>query len=152
LRAGTHNIPAIAGFAKAVEITKANFRENKRIERLRDRLHNGLLKKLKDIKLNGHPEKKLPNTLNIVFEGLEGESLLVNFDLKGICASAGSACTSGSLTRSHVLKAMGVDDETAKSAVRFSLGIENDDAEIDYCLKEIPEIVNRLRLLSLSPS
>lgn len=149
LRAGTENVPGIVGFAKAVELIKKNFKENERLKRLRDRLYKGLTGRIKGIKLNGHPDKRLPNTLSVGFKHIEGESLLLNFDLKGICASTGSACTSGSIEQSHVLKAMGVDTLSARGTVRFSLGLDNTDADIDYCLKEIPKIVGRL--CSISP-
>ena len=145
LRAGTENVPGIVGFGKAVELSRKNFKANEGVKRLRDRLYKGLTEKIRDIKLNGHLDKRLPNTLNIGFKYIEGESLLINFDLRGIFASTGSACTSGSVEGSHVLKAMGADALTGRSTVRFSLGPENTDADIDYCLEEIPKIVKRLR-------
>jgi len=148
MRSGTENIPCIVGFAKAVELAGKNFKDNERVRSLRDRLHAGLMEQVEDIKLNGSIDKSLPTTLNISFKNIDGESLLANFDMKSICASAGSACTSGSLELSHVLKAMGVDEITAKSSVRFSLGSDNTDADISYCLKEIPEIARHLRSVS----
>ncbi|NQT90922.1 MAG: cysteine desulfurase NifS [Candidatus Omnitrophica bacterium] len=148
LRAGTENVPGIVGFAKAVELAKKNFKENDRVKGLRDRLYQGLNERITDIKMNGGPDKRLSTTLSVALRYVEGEALLLNFDMKGICASTGSACTSGSLEQSHVLKAMGVDAVTAQGTVRFSLGLDNTDAEVDYCLKEIPKIVERLRSMS----
>lgn len=145
LRAGTENVPAIAGFARAVELAKSNFHKNEKIKVLRDILFEGLKEKIEHLHLNGHPEKRLPNTLNISFQFIEEESLLVNFDIKGICASTGSACTSGSLEQSHVLEAMGADPAVTQGAVRFSLGVDSTKEEIDYCINEIPPIVKRLR-------
>lgn len=148
LRAGTENVPGIVGFAKAVELAKTNFSKNDEVRALRDVLLVGLNENIDHLHLNGHPEERLPNTLNISFEYVEGESLLLNFDMKGICASTGSACTSGTLEQSHVLKAMDVDPALAQGAVRFSLGVDNTKEEIDYCIKEIPPIVKRLRAMS----
>lgn len=148
LRAGTENVPGIVGFAKAVELAAKDFKQNERVKDLRDKLYQGLKEAIEDIELNGHPQQRLPNTLSVGFKYVEGESLLINFDLKGICASTGSACTSGSIGQSHVLKAMGVEAVTARGTVRFSLGPDNDEADIDYCLREVPKIVKRLRSVS----
>ncbi|KPK38671.1 MAG: cysteine desulfurase [Omnitrophica WOR_2 bacterium SM23_29] len=148
-RAGTENIPGIVGLAKAAEIARRNIKEeSERISNLRDMLHKGLTDKLDRVYLNGHPTNRLPGTLNLSFEGVEGESLLINFDTKGICASTGSACTAGSNEPSHVLMAMKVDPQLAQGSVRFSLGAFNTKEEISYCLEEIPKIVNRLRRIS----
>jgi len=148
LRGGTENIPAIAGFGKATGLAKKNFSKNERIKLLADKLFSGLTEKIKNLHLNGHPLMRLPNTLDISFEALDAESILVNLDTKGICVSGGSACTSGSVEESHVLKAMGIDKKLAKASVRFSLGIHNTNGEIDYCLKEIPLIIDKLRKMS----
>lgn len=149
LRAGTENVPGLVGFARAAEIVKRHMKEeSERIRNLRDMLHKGLTDKLDKIYLNGHPTNRLPGTLNLSFEGVEGESLLINFDLKGICASTGSACTAGSTEPSHVLMAMKVDPQLAQGSVRFSLGTFNTKEEISYCLEEIPKIVKRLREIS----
>lgn len=149
LRAGTENVPAIVGFAKAVEIAKRQMKdEAERIRNLRDMLHKGLIDRLDRLYLNGHPTNRLPGTLNLSFEGVEGESLLINFDLKGICASTASACTAGSTEPSHVLIAMKVNPQLAQGSVRFSLGAFNTEEEINYCLEEIPKIVKRLRKIS----
>jgi len=145
LRAGTENTPAIVGFAKSAELARKNIKEFKRVQALRDRLYQGLSERIARVKLNGHPEKRLPNTLALSFHGVEGESILLNFDIQGICVSAGSACTSGSAIESHVLEAMNVDEVFVHGSVRFSLGLTNTDADIDYCLREIPQIIERLR-------
>lgn len=149
LRAGTENVAAVVGFAKATEIARRRMKEeSERIRRLRDMLHQGLTERLEGIHLNGHPTNRLAGTLNLSFEGAEGESLLINFDLKGICASTGSACSAGSTEPSHVLLAMKVDPHLAQGSVRFSLGAFNSEEEINYCLEEIPKIVKRLRAIS----
>ena len=148
LRAGTENIPAIVGFGKAVLLAKKNLNQNKNIEILRDKLYEGLNKKIKDIKLNGHPTKRLFNTLSVSFKGLDEESIVVNLDLKGIFASAGSACSSGSIEASHVLEAIGISKEWIKGSIRFSIGSSTTDRDISYCLKEIPNIIEHLRSMS----
>ncbi len=145
-RAGTENVPGIVGFGKACELARGEIeKEGARLSALRDRLWNGIKKDVKDVEMNGHPVKRLPNTLNVNFKYVEGESALLNLDLKGIAASGGSACTSGSLESSHVLKAMGVDEAAAKSSVRFSLGRTNTKDDIDKVIREIPPIIERLR-------
>ena len=148
-RAGTLNVPGIVGFGKAVEIaTKDLHKNDKHLKKLTKRFLVGLENELKEIYLNGHPEKRLSNTINISFRYIEGESLLLNFDLKGIFASTGSACTSGSLESSHVLSAMDVAPDIAQGSIRFSFGYENTLEDVDYCLREIPPIVKRLRAMS----
>ncbi|MFH1478703.1 MAG: cysteine desulfurase NifS [Candidatus Omnitrophota bacterium] len=148
-RAGTLNVSGIVGFGKAVEIAMKDMEKEKaRLKRLASKLLNGLRKELDEIYLNGHPEKRLSNTLNISFRFIEGESLILNFDLKGIYASTGSACTSGSLDPSHVLTAMKVPPDTSQGSIRFSLGYETTEGDIDHCLAEIPPIVKRLREMS----
>lgn len=147
-RAGTENLPAIAGFAKAMEI--ANTDIEKRAEKTakqRDRLIEGILK-LPRTRLNGDPVKRLPGTVNISIEGIEGESLLLMLDLNGICASSGSACTSGSLDPSHVLLALGLKHEVAHGSLRLSIGDETTDEDIDYILEVVPKVVKRLRDMS----
>ncbi|TRZ49279.1 MAG: cysteine desulfurase [Dehalococcoidia bacterium] len=145
LRAGTVNVAGVVGFAKAVEISRANFKDKKRQECLRDKLYRGLLRSIKGIILNGHPDNGLYNTLNLCFEGVNSTSLIASLDLKGIFVSAGSACIASSPEPSHVLKAMHVPEEYIKSCVRFSMGADNTDEDITYCVQEIPEIINRLR-------
>ncbi len=148
-RAGTENIPGIIGLAKAVELRKQNFKkENDQVKKLRDRFAERINKEVPRAILNGHPEKRLAGHLNLSFQGIEGEALLLSLDLKGIAASSGSACTSGSIDPSHVLLAMGVKPELARSSIRFSLGKDNTDADVDYTLEILPEIVTRLRSMS----
>lgn len=150
-RAGTHNVAGIVGLGVASELALNDLDKNYRFVRhLRDKLEQGILGAIPEVKLNGHPdpEKRLPNTLNVSFNYIEGESLLLFFDMKGIAASSGSACTSGSLEPSHVMNAMGVDIVLAHSSTRFSLGADNTEEEIDYVLSELPPIVQRLREMS----
>jgi len=148
-RAGTENVPGIVGFAKAVEIAHRDMKKNDaHLKKLTKKMWEGLNKKLKEIYLNGHPENRLSSTLNISFKYIEGESMVLNFDMKGISASTGSACTSGSLEPSHVLTAMGVPSDMAQGSVRFSFGYENTEEDVDYCLAEIPPIVEKLRKMS----
>ena len=148
-RAGTENVPGIVGFAKAVEIAQRDMKKNDaHLKRLTKKMWEGLNKELKEIYLNGHPDNRLSSTLNVSFRYIEGESMVLNFDMKGIYASTGSACTSGSLEPSHVLTAMGVPPDMAQGSVRFSFGYENTEEDVDYCLAEIPPIVERLRKMS----
>ncbi len=149
LRAGTENVPYIIGFGKACELASANL-ENERtnVAALRDRLQNGLLASIPDCKINGDQAHRLPNTLNISFEAVEGEALLLKLDQYGICASSGSACTSGSLEPSHVLRAMGVPFTFAHGSVRFSLSRYTTQAEIDRVIEVMPQIVRDLRAIS----
>ena len=148
-RAGTENIPGIIGLAKAVELRQQSFKkENELVKKLRVRLAEGIAKEIPRAILNGHPEQRLAGHLNLSFQGIEGEALLLSLDLKGIAASSGSACTSGSIDPSHVLLAMGVKPELARSSIRFSLGKDNTEEDVDYTLQILPEIVNRLRSMS----
>lgn len=148
-RAGTLNVPGIVGFAKSAEIAVKDMEKTKKyLSKLTNKLWEGLHKELKEIYLNGHPKNRLSNTLNISFRYIEGESLLLNFDLKGIMASTGSACTSGSLEPSHVLTAIGVPPDISQGSIRFSFGHGNTEKDVDYCLAEIPPIVKRLREMS----
>jgi cysteine desulfurase len=150
-RAGTHNVPGIVGLGLACELAQQNMEKDYSYVRgLRDKLEQGILSTIPDVKLNGHPnaDLRLPNTLNVSFNYIEGESLLLFFDMKGIAASSGSACTSGSLEPSHVMGAMGVDIVLAHSSTRFSLGPDNTEKEIDFILQELPAIVQRLREMS----
>lgn len=149
MRAGTENVPGIIGLGKACEIAKREFdNKNAHIQALRDRLIKGIQEKVTHIKLNGHPILRLPGNVNFSFAYIEGESLLLNLDLKGIAASSGSACTSGSLDPSHVLLAMGMNHETAHGSLRLSLGRANTEEDVDYCLEVLPEIIERLRSMS----
>jgi len=150
-RAGTHNVPGIVALGKACEIATAERQAYyERVRALRDKLENGLLQQVPDIKLNGTPDRdqRLPNTLNVSFAYIEGESLLLNLDMYGIAASSGSACTSGSLEPSHVMGAMCVEVTLAHSSTRFSLGPETTEEEIDSLLEVLPATVQRLREMS----
>lgn len=148
-RAGTENIPYIIGLGKACEIARRDFQKRyDHLLALRDRLQQGILSRIPQVQLNGHPTKRLPNTLNLSFRYIEGESLLLNLDLEGIAVSSGSACTSGSLEPSHVLLAMGVPPEVAQSAIRFSLGWANTEEDVDYVVEVLPRVVKRLRDIS----
>ena len=149
LRAGTENVAGIVGLGKAVELSAADrAAKNKRLAALRDRLHDGLKKSIEDIYLNGHPTERLPGTANISFRFIEGESIMLNLDLAGICVSTGSACTSGTLEPSYVLTAMGISPEIAQGSIRFSLGEGNTEEEVDKCVSVLPEIIKRLRAMS----
>jgi len=148
-RAGTENVPGIVGLGKACELAAKNIeQENSRVKYLRDKLENAILKKCPDSRLNGDRENRLPNTTNISFEYIEGEAILLMLDKYGICASSGSACTSGSLEPSHVLRAMGVPFTAAHGSIRFSLSRYNTEEEVDYTIEKMPAIINRLRELS----
>jgi cysteine desulfurase len=148
-RAGTENVPAIVGFGKAVELRARHMVEEAgRVSALRDRLWEGVRRTVPDVRLNGHPTRRLPGTLNMSFRGLEAESLILGLDLKGIGVSAGSACTSGSLEPSYVITAMGVPVDWALGAVRSSLGAGTTVEDIDYVLEVLPAAVQRIRALS----
>jgi cysteine desulfurase len=148
-RAGTENVPGIIGLGKACELAAKNIeQENSRVKYLRDKLENALLKSCPDSRVNGDKKNRLPNTTNISFEYIEGEAILLMLDKYGICASSGSACTSGSLEPSHVLRAMGVPFTAAHGSIRFSLSRYNIEEEVDYTIQIMPQIVNRLRELS----
>ena len=148
-RAGTENVPAIVGFGKAVELRARHMgAEAERVSASRDRLWEGVRRTVPDVRLNGHPTRRLPGTLNMSFHGLEAESLILGLDLKGIGVSAGSACTSGSLEPSYVITAMGVPVDWALGAVRSSLGAGTTVEDIDYVLDVLPVAVQRIRALS----
>jgi len=152
-RSGTENVPAIVGFGKACEIVKEELKSQKsevRIKEMRDRLHNGITDKIDCLKLNGHPEKRLPNTLNLSFEDVEGESLVINLDLEGIAVSTGSACSEGNVDPSHVLLAMGLSKQQASSSIRFSFGRFNEEKDVDRVLEVLPRIVERIRQVKKS--
>jgi len=148
-RGGTENVASIIGLGKACELAARMMNvENTKVKALRDRLEDGLLAAIPNAILNGHKEKRLPNTSNISFEYVEGEAILLHLDRYGICASSGSACTSGSLEPSHVMRAMGVPFTAAHGSIRFSLSIYNTDDEVDYVLEHMPGIIANLRELS----
>ena len=148
-RAGTENVVGIVGLSKAMELAYRDLEEhNKKIKELRDYYVSQVKEKIPYIKINGDMEKRLPGNSNISFRFIEGESLLLNLDLKGICASSGSACTSGSLDPSHVLLAIGLPHEIAHGSLRISIGKYNTKEEIDYVVESLVEIVGRLREMS----
>lgn len=146
-RGGTENLPYIVGFAKAVELAKERLAELPRVAKMRDRLIESLTK-IPYSKLNGHRTKRLPGTVNVGFEFIEGESLLLWLDIAGICASTGSACSSASLEPSHVLLAMGVPHEKAHGSLRLSISKDTKDEDIDYIIETVPAIVEKLRNMS----
>lgn len=149
LRAGTENVAGIVGMAKALELALAELEETlPKITNLRDYLVSRLLSEFSQVHLNGHPTRRLPGNVNLSFRFVEGESILLNLDLKGIAASSGSACASASLDPSHVLLAMGINQEMAHSSLRLSIGKENTREELDYLLDALAEIINRLRGMS----
>jgi cysteine desulfurase len=150
MRSGTENAPGIIGFGKACELAKERMEEeSKKLTRLRDKLIDGILSGIDNVKLNGpRGEKRLANNVNVSINFIEGESLLLSLDMVGIAGSSGSACTSGSLDPSHVLLAMGLSHEVAHGSLRLSLGRQNTDADIDFVLQELPKIVDRLRSMS----
>lgn len=147
-RGGTENVPGIAAMAAALRECRDNMEtENARVAKLRDKLTAGILR-IPETRINGSLAHRLPGNVNACFAGIEGESLLISLDLAGICASSGSACTSGSLDPSHVLLAIGLPHEIAHGSLRLSLGRENTEEEVDYVLEQLPVIVNRLRDMS----
>ncbi len=148
-RASTENIPGIIGFGKAAELAQQEMGEEaKRVTFLRDKLINGLLERIDHIQLNGHPQKRLPNNINISVTFVEGESMCLNLDLAGICIATGSACSSSSIEPSHVLLALGIPPERAHGSLRFSLGKWSTEEEIDRVLEVLPQVVAKLRAMS----
>ncbi len=148
-RGGTENVASIIGIGKAGELAADHLKtEIVRVARLRDRLENGILQRVTNAFVNGDKENRLPNTTSIAFEYVEGEAILLLMDEFGICASSGSACTSGSLEPSHVLRAMGVPFTAAHGSIRFSLSVYNTQEEIDFIVEKIPPVIERLREMS----
>ncbi len=148
-RASTENVPGIVGLGKAVELAQQEMAEEaERLTYLRDRLIKGLLGRIDHTRLNGHPLKRLPNNVNVSVDYVEGESMLLNLDLEGICASTGSACSSSSLEPSHVLLALGLSPEQAHGSLRFSLGKWTSEEEIERVLEVLPRVVAKLRAMS----
>ena len=148
-RGGTENVPYIVGLGKAVQLAEATMAsENELLSRLRDKLEKSLLATCPDARVNGDPRSRLPNTSNISFEYIEGESILMHLSDLGICASTGSACAAGSLEPSHVIRAMGVPFTAVHGSIRFSLSRYSTEAEVDTVLRETPKIVLKLRALS----
>ncbi|MCL6612544.1 MAG: cysteine desulfurase NifS [Peptococcaceae bacterium] len=148
-RAGTENVPGIIAMGVAAELAAANLeRESAYLKGLRDKLIKEVTERISHVKLTGHPVRRLPNHASFTFEFIEGESMLLSLDMKGIAASSGSACTSGSLEPSHVLLAMGIPHEVAHGSIRLTLGIDNTPEDIDYFMEVMPPIVERLRAMS----
>jgi len=152
-RAGTENVPAIVGLGAAAVAARAKLStEPERLRGLRDRLERGIVQRVPDAVVNGAPEPRVTNTTNISFEGVEAESLLIALDLEGVAVSTGSACSSGTLEPSHVLRAMGLPAHRTQNAIRFSLGAGNTESEIDHVLERLPAIVEKLRALAAGRS
>jgi len=149
LRSGTENIPGIVGMGKAAEIAKEEVvAEGKRLSQLRDKLIKGVLNTIEHSYLNGHPTKRLPNNANLRFSYIEGESLILGLDMRGIQVSSGSACTSKTLEPSHVLLAIGLAHEEAHGSLVFTMGKQNSEEDVDYVLEVLPGVVKRLRAMS----
>jgi cysteine desulfurase len=148
-RGGTENVASIVGLGRAAELAMEHLAEEQvRVRTLRDRFENALLEKLPNLYINGNREQRLPNTSNIAFDFIEAEAVLLKLDMAGICASSGSACTTGSLDPSHVIVAMGLAPARARSCVRFSFSRYNTDADIDRALEVLPPMIQQLRAMS----
>ncbi|NMA65817.1 MAG: aminotransferase class V-fold PLP-dependent enzyme, partial [Clostridiaceae bacterium] len=148
-RAGTENVSGIVGFAKALELATQNLDAHyEKLYKLRERALKGILEKIPHVRLNGHREKRLPGNLNVSFNFVEGESILLMLDMKGIKASSGSACTSGSLDPSHILLAIGLPHELAHGSLRLTFGESNTEEEVDYLIDCLAEIIDKLRRMS----
>jgi len=148
-RGGTENVASVIGIGRACELAKANLNEmDVRVRQLRDKLEQGLLGRTPKASVNGDREQRLPSTTSIGFDAVEGEAILLMMDELGICASSGSACTSGSLEPSHVLRAMGVPFTSAHGSIRFSLSHYNTEEEIDFIIEKLPPIIANLRKMS----
>ena len=150
-RAGTENVPSLAGFGVAAKLAMRKIETgDSTIRNLRDRLENSIIETVPGATINGNRDLRVPNTTNISFEGVEAESLLIALDLDGVSVSTGSACSSGSLEPSHVLRAMGLSSSRGQSSIRFSLGLDNNESEVDQVTKILPTLVSRLRNLRQS--
>jgi cysteine desulfurase len=149
-RAGTENVPGIVALGKAAELAMKGFEsgDDKKMSALRDRLQQGILTQVEEAGVNGHDAPRVPNTSNIYFDHIEGESMVISLDLKGLAVSTGAACSSGAIEPSHVLIAMGLRHDQARGSIRFSLGKQNTEEEIEIALALVPETVARLRELS----
>lgn len=149
-RAGTENLAGIVGIGKAIELATQNLEANAaRMSRLRDKLIDGILAEIPDVRLNGHRTERLPNNVNVSIRYIEGEAMLLRLDLAGIAGSSGSACTSGSLDPSHVLLAIGLPHEIAHGSLRLSLGTDTTEEQVDEVLRVLPGIVKDLRAMSV---
>ena len=152
-RAGTDNVASIVGLGKAAELARATIdEENTRVRALRDRFEEMLRADLEQVEINGDPAARLPNTSNLAFLGVEAQAILLKLDQEGVCCSLGSSCTTGAVQPSHVLRAMKLTNERARSSLRFSFGRYNTEAELDKVLEIIPRIVRKLRQLSAAPA
>jgi cysteine desulfurase len=152
-RAGTENVASIVGFGKAAERAGQEMNdEQTRVRAMRDRLEGELVARVPGTHVNGRGAPRLPNTSNVAFDGVESDAVLTLLDQKGVCCSAGSACRTGSLTASHVLRAMGLSDERARASLRFSLGRFNTESEVERALEIIPEAIDKLRRLAAEPT
>ncbi|MGB8733552.1 MAG: aminotransferase class V-fold PLP-dependent enzyme [Candidatus Sulfotelmatobacter sp.] len=149
-RAGTENVPGIVALGKAAELATQSFErgDDKKVSAMRDRLEQGILAQVEEAGVNGEDTPRVPNTSNIYFEHVEGEAMVISLDLKGLAVSTGAACSSGAIEPSHVLMAMGLPADRARSSIRFSLGKQNTAEDIDFALALVPEAVARLRELS----
>jgi cysteine desulfurase len=149
-RAGTENVTGIVGLGKATELAEKRLVKGAedRVVKLRDKLIKGIMNKIGNVRLNGHPINRLPGNANFCFEFIEGESMLLSLDMEGVAASSGSACTSGSLKASHVLLAIGLPPEIAHGSLRLTLGKDNTEEEVDYMIGILPGIIEKLRALS----
>lgn len=148
-RASTHNVPGIVGMGKAVELAMRDVdAEAVRLTAMRDRMIQGILGNIEHSQLNGHPSLRLPNNINVSIKYVEGESLLLSLDMEGVACSTGSACTSSSLEASHVLMAIGLPHETAHGSLRFTLGRQTREEDIEYVIGILPGIARRLRAMS----
>jgi len=149
-RAGTENVAGIVGMAKAAELAEKRMLKGEEVKiiKLRDKLITGVMNNIEHVRLNGHPTRRLPGNINLCFEFIEGESMLLSLDMKGVAASSGSACTSGSLEASHVLLAIGLPPEIAHGSLRLTLGKENTEEDVNYVVNVLPGIIKKLRELS----
>jgi cysteine desulfurase len=149
MRAGTENVPAIVGYAKAMELASCEMAENeKKISGMAEEFRRKVMDQIPDVRFNGPDEGRIKGTVNMCFKGAEGEAIILNLDMMGIGVTSGSACTSGALEPSHVLTAMGVPPEIAQSAIRFSFGKDNDPQDIDYIVQSLKSAVDKLRMMS----
>jgi cysteine desulfurase len=148
-RAGTDNVAAIVGLGKAAELAASTLEEeNTRVRALRDRFEETILAQVDDVAVNGDRAKRLPNTSNLAFNGVDAQAILIKLDQEGVCCSLGSSCTTGAVEPSHVLRAMRLTNERARSSLRFSFGRYNTETELDQVLEIIPRIIRKLRQLS----
>ncbi|MYA61641.1 MAG: cysteine desulfurase [Dehalococcoidia bacterium] len=147
-RSGTENLPGVVGLSEAMRLADTEREEvTPRITRLRDRIIHGILERMDGVRLNGHPTQRLPNNVNVSFENVEGEPILLGLDFAGICASSGSACSAASLEPSHVLTAIGLSADLAQGSLRITVGKDNTDEEVEYLLDTLTDLVTRLRAM-----